>query len=176
MNPLSGKLWRPVAKQAGKRQKRPVCAAGSARKGGKGRMLMGEYQHNMDAKGRITIPSRYREELGETFYVSKGLDGCLTLYSEEQWRLRVAKINELPDSQTQYIRRNLYATTEQVTPDKQGRILISPTLRRHAGLVKDVTVIGVGTTAEIWDSERWNAFNESMSSEQLLNDMKALNI
>ena len=139
-------------------------------------MLMGEYQHNMDAKGRITIPSRYREELGETFYVSKGLDGCLTLYSEEQWQLRVAKINELPDSQTQYIRRNLYATTEQVTPDKQGRILISPTLRRLAGLVKDVTVIGVGTTAEIWDSERWNAFNESMSSEQLLNDMKALNI
>ena len=70
-------------------------------------MLMGEYQHNMDAKGRVTIPSRYREELGETFYVSKGLDGCLTLYSEEQWQLRVAKINELPDSQTQYIRRSL---------------------------------------------------------------------
>ena len=112
-------------------------------------MLMGEYQHNMDAKGRVTIPSRYREELGETFYVSKGLDGCLTLYSEEQWQLRVAKINELPDSQTQYIRRSLYATTDQVTPDKQGRILISPTLRRHAGLTKDVTVIGVGATAEI---------------------------
>ena len=159
-------------------------------------MLMGEYQHNMDAKGRITIPSRYREELGETFYVSKGLDGCLTLYSEEQWQLRVAKINEgRPNvldritngevtlivntplgkkgaTDDSYIRK----AAIKGTPDKQGRILISPTLRRHAGLVKDVTVIGVGTTAEIWDSERWNAFNESMSSEQLLNDMKALNI
>lgn len=166
---LGGKTGRQAAEAA------YLCSRKCPERG-KGRMLMGEYQHNMDAKGRITIPSRYREELGETFYVSKGLDGCLTLYSEEQWQLRVAKINELPDSQTQYIRRNLYATTEQVTPDKQGRILISPTLRRHAGLVKDVTVIGVGTTAEIWDSERWNAFNESMSSEQLLNDMKALNI
>ena len=63
-------------------------------------MLMGEYQHNMDAKGRITIPSRYREELGETFYVSKGLDGCLTLYSEEQWRVPAPKDKELPHTQT----------------------------------------------------------------------------
>ncbi len=139
-------------------------------------MLMGEYQHNMDAKGRVTIPSRYRDELGEMFYVSKGLDGCLTLYSEEQWQLRVAKISECPESQAQNVRRFLFATTEPVTPDKQGRILISPALRTHAGLVKDVTVIGVGATAEIWDTERWNRFNESMSSEQLRDDMKALNI
>ena len=137
-------------------------------------MLMGEYQHNMDAKGRVTIPSRYREELGETFYVSKGLDGCLTLYSEEQWQLRVAKINELPDSQTQYIRRSLYATTDQVTPDKQGRILISPTLRRHAGLTKDVTVIGVGATAEIWDSERYQSSCEDLTSDSIAESMDEL--
>ena len=130
-------------------------------------MLMGEYQHNMDAKGRVTIPSRYREELGETFYVSKGLDGCLTLYSEEQWQLRVAKINELPDSQTQYIRRSLYATTDQVTPDKQGRILIPQNLREHAGLEKDVTVIGAAVRAEIWDTARWNAYNQNQTDEAI---------
>ena len=93
---------------------------------------------------------------------------------EEQWKLRVAKINELPDSQTQYIRRNLYATTEQVTPDKQGRILISTTLRRHAGLTKDVTVIGVGTTAEIWDSERWEKQNEQLTAQSIATAMDEL--
>ncbi|MGN0479652.1 MAG: division/cell wall cluster transcriptional repressor MraZ [Hominenteromicrobium sp.] len=139
-------------------------------------MLMGEYQHNMDAKGRVTIPSKYREELGERFYVSRGLDGCLTLYSEEQWQKRVEQINACPEAQAKNIRRFAFASTEAVVPDKQGRILISPSLRAHAGLVKDVTVIGVGLTAEIWDTERWQKYNEEMSSESLLADMTALQI
>lgn len=139
-------------------------------------MLMGEYQHNMDAKGRVTIPAKYRDELGETFYVSKGLDGCLTLYSEAQWEKRVERINACPEAQVKNIRRFLFATTEQVTPDKQGRILISPGLRAHAGLVKDVTVIGAGLTAEIWDTERWQKYNEEMSSADIEADMAALQI
>lgn len=139
-------------------------------------MLMGEYQHNMDTKGRVTIPSKYREELGETFYVSKGLDGCLTLYSEAQWLLRVERINACPEAQAKNIRRFVFAATEQVTADKQGRILISPALRAHAGLVKDVTVIGAGLTAEIWDTERWQKYNEDMSSADIEADMAALQI
>ena len=139
-------------------------------------MLMGEYQHNMDAKGRVTIPAKYRDALGETFYVSKGLDGCLTLYSEAQWTLRVERINACPEAQAKNIRRFVFAATEQVTPDKQGRILISPALRTHAGLTKDVIVIGVGLTAEIWDTERWQKYNEAMSSAEIEADMEALQI
>ncbi|MBP3704479.1 MAG: division/cell wall cluster transcriptional repressor MraZ [Clostridia bacterium] len=139
-------------------------------------MLMGEYQHNMDAKGRVTIPSKYREELGEMFYVSKGLDGCLTLYSEAQWQLRVERINACPEAQAKNIRRFVFASTEQVTPDKQGRILISPVLRAHAGLTKDVTVIGAGLTAEIWDTARWQKYNEEMSSADIETEMAALQI
>ena len=139
-------------------------------------MLMGEYRHNMDAKGRVTIPSKYRDELGETFYVSKGLDGCLTLYSEAQWQLRVERINACPEAQAKNIRRFVFASTEQVVPDKQGRILISPALRAHAGLTKDVVVIGVGLTAEIWDTERWQKYNEDMSSADIEADMTVLQI
>ncbi len=139
-------------------------------------MLMGEYRHNMDAKGRVTIPSKYREELGETFYVSKGLDGCLTLYSEAQWLSRVERINACSEAQAKNIRRFVFASTEQVTCDKQGRVLISPVLRAHAGLTKDVTVIGTGLTAEIWDTERWMKYNEEMSSADIESDMAALQI
>ena len=145
-------------------------------KGGRSTVLMGEYRHNMDAKGRVTIPSKYREELGETFYVSKGLDGCLTLYSEAQWAARVERINACSEAQAKNIRRFVFASTEQVSCDKQGRLLISPTLRAHAGLVKDITVIGTGLTAEIWDTERWIKYNEEMSSADIESDMAALQI
>lgn len=139
-------------------------------------MLMGEYRHNMDAKGRVTVPSRYREELGETFYVSKGLDGCLTLYSEAQWQRRVECINACPEAQVKDIRRFVFAAAEQVTCDKQGRVLISPVLRAHAGLTKDVTVIGTGLAAEIWDTERWTKYNEELSIADIEADMSALQI
>lgn len=139
-------------------------------------MLMGEYRHNMDAKGRIAVPAKFREALGECFYVSRGLDGCLTLYPEAQWEKRVARINACAESQVKDIRRFVFATTEQVVVDKQGRILISPVLRDHAGLVKDVIVIGTGLTAEIWDTERWQQYNEKMSTAELHAEMTALQI
>lgn len=139
-------------------------------------MLMGEYRCNMDAKGRVTVPSKYRDELGETFYVSKGLDGCLTLYSEAQWALRVERINACPEAQAKNIRRFVFAATEQVMCDKQGRILIGPSLRAHAGLSKEIAVIGTGLTAEIWSVERWMKYNEEMNSADIEADMAALQI
>ena len=139
-------------------------------------MLTGEYQHNMDLKGRVTIPSKFRDDLGDKFYVCKGLDGCLFVLSQEQWDRLVEKVAAIPLAQGKAIQRYFFSGAAEVEPDKQGRVLIPQNLRDHAGLEKDVTVIGVGATAEIWDSERWNAFNESMSSEQLRSDMQALNI
>lgn len=139
-------------------------------------MLMGEYQHNMDAKGRVTIPSKYREDLGDKFYVCRGLDGCLSLFSEEQWTRQVEEITSRPDSQVKDVRRFFFSGADEVVPDKQGRILINPSLRAYASLTKDVTVIGVGKKAEIWDTERWLKYNEEMSSDSILADMTALQI
>lgn len=139
-------------------------------------MLMGEYQHNMDAKGRVTIPAKFRDDLGERFYVSRGLDGCLSVANEAQFMLQVEKIAASPSAQAKNVARYLFSGADTVEPDKQGRILISPGLRAFAGLTKDVTVIGVGTTAEIWDTERWRQFSATLSDESILADMNALQL
>ena len=139
-------------------------------------MLIGEYSYAIDDKGRLNFPPKFREAMGGTFIVTRWLDDCLVAFPEDEWERISALLSEKSMVKSRDVQRFLYATAVEASPDKQGRILISPTLRRHAGLTKDVTVIGVGATAEIWDSERWNAFNESMSSEQLRSDMQALNI
>lgn len=130
-------------------------------------MLMGEYQHNMDAKGRVTVPSKFREDLGDKFYVSRGLDGCLFVLSAEQWEKLVEKVSAIPMAQGKAIQRYFFSGAAEVEPDKQGRILIPQNLRDHAGLEKDVTVIGAATRAEIWDTARWNEYNASQTDENV---------
>ena len=130
-------------------------------------MLMGEYQHNMDLKGRVTIPSKFREDLGDKFYVTKGLDGCLFVLSEEEWTKMANKISNLSMKQSKQVQRHFFSGAAEVEPDKQGRILIPQNLREHAGLDKDVTVIGTVTRAEIWDTARWTAYNSSQTEESI---------
>ncbi|WP_322183494.1 division/cell wall cluster transcriptional repressor MraZ [Neglectibacter caecimuris] len=137
-------------------------------------MLMGEYQHNMDLKGRVTVPSKFREDLGDKFYVSKGLDGCLFVLSSEQWERLVEKVSAIPMAQGKAIQRYFFSGAAEVEPDKQGRILIPQNLRDHAGLEKDVTVIGAATRAEIWDTARWNAYNDSQTDEAVEASMSFL--
>ena len=139
-------------------------------------MLIGEYNPSIDLKGRLHFPARLREDLGDKFIVTKGLDNCLFVYSLSEWAELEAKIKALPMSRSRTLQRFFFAGAVEVEPDKQGRILIPANLREYAHLDKDVTVVGASVRAEIWDSERWNAFNESMSSEQLRSDMQALNI
>ncbi len=128
-------------------------------------MLMGEYRHNMDAKGRVTIPSKFREDLGDKFYVSKGLDGCIFVLSSEQWQKLVEKVSSVPMAQGKAIQRHFFSGASEVEPDKQGRILLPQNLRDHAGLTKDVTVIGAATRAEIWDSARWDSYSSKQTDE-----------
>lgn len=130
-------------------------------------MLTGEYQHNMDLKGRVTVPSKFREDLGDKFYVCKGLDGCLFVLSSEQWERFVEKISAMPMSQAKGIQRYFFSGAAEVEPDKQGRILLPQNLRTHAGLEKDVTVIGAAVRAEIWDTERWNRYNDEQTEESI---------
>lgn len=120
-------------------------------------MFMGEYNHTIDAKGRLIIPSKFREILGDAFVVTKGLDGCLFVYDNEEWKRFEEKLRSLPITNKearQFVRFFLAGATEAEV-DKQGRILIPNVLREFAGLAKDVALVGVGSRIEIWSRERF---------------------
>lgn len=130
-------------------------------------MLTGEYQHNMDQKGRVTVPSKFREDLGDKFYVCRGLDGCLFLLSQSQWDSLVEKVAAIPLAQGKGIQRYFFSGAAEVEPDKQGRILLPGHLREYAGLVRDVTIAGVSNRAEIWDTARWEENDALLTSEAI---------
>lgn len=136
-------------------------------------MLIGEYQYTIDVKGRLFIPVKFREDLGESFVVTKGLDDSLFVYSDEQWQQLLEKINALPMSQRD-IRRFFLAGATQVELDKQGRILIPQNLREHAHLEKDVVIIGVSERVEIWDKLRWENALNNLTSDAVAEKMEEL--
>lgn len=136
--------------------------------------MTGQYAHNIDAKGRLFIPAKLREELGETFHVTIGPDHCLTIYPNDTWDDFMAKFHDMPYSKGKSLRA-LSANAVDCEPDGQGRILIPTKLREYANLQKEVVVIGSFDRAEIWNAERWAreeamAF-ESGSLEQAMEEM-----
>ena len=133
--------------------------------------MTGQYAHNIDAKGRLFIPARLREELGQTFHVTIGLDHCLSIYSDENWNVLVEKIHEMPYNKARGL-RVLSANAVDCEPDAQGRILIPANLRTFAELQKDVTVIGQLDHAEIWNSDKWRAYNDEIDAEVVAADVE----
>lgn len=127
-------------------------------------MLMGEYNHSIDDKLRLIIPSKFREELGEKVIITRGLENCLFIYSEKEWQKVVSKLNSLPFTKKDarsFTRMFLSGATD-VEFDKQGRIKITKQLSDYAGLIKDCVVIGVNDRLEVWSKENWdNYFNEN---------------
>ncbi len=138
-------------------------------------MLIGEYQHNIDPKGRVIVPSRFREDLGERFYITKGLDGCLFVLSSEEWSKLQEKISAMPVSRARGLQRFFFSGAVEAEPDKQGRVLVPQSLREYAGLAKDVTFIGASSRAELWDSARWTAFNSTLTQDSIAEAMDSLN-
>ncbi|HEX3077044.1 MAG TPA: division/cell wall cluster transcriptional repressor MraZ [Lachnospiraceae bacterium] len=123
-------------------------------------MFMGEYNHTIDAKGRIIVPAKFREELGEEFVVTLGLDGCLFVYPNSEWTNFVNELKGLPGNKdARQLQRYFMAGAAQCEVDKQGRILIPQKLREHAGLDKDLVFVGVLSKIEIWSKERWDSNN-----------------
>lgn len=118
--------------------------------------MTGEYEHTLDSKGRLSIPARLREELGNVFYVTLSMDKCLSAYSAESWQNFSDKVNAMPYVK-QHKMRPLFAYAAKCELDAQGRILIPQNLRDFAGLTKNVTVVGCNNHAEFWDSDNWNA-------------------
>lgn len=137
-------------------------------------MLTGQYAHSLDVKGRVNFPAKLRDELGERFIVTRGLDNCLFVYSMEEWRLLADKLHELPISKSAPLNRFFFAGAAEVEPDKQGRILIPNHLRDYAGLEREVTIAGVSNRAEIWDTARWEANNALLTAEAISSAMDEL--
>ena len=137
-------------------------------------MLIGQYQHDIDVKNRVIVPAKFREDLGERFYVTKGLDGCLFVLSEEGWNKLQDKIVAMPMSKARQLQRFFFSGAAEVEPDKQGRILIPQPLRDYASIEKDVTFIGTGDRAEIWSTERWTQFNDNLTEDSIAEAMDVL--
>ena len=125
-------------------------------------MFIGEYEHSVDAKGRVIMPAKLREDIGEKFIVTKGLDGCLFAYSFNEWTNFEGKLKTLPltnKNARDFVRFFLSGAVE-CDIDKQGRFLIPGNLRDYATLEKEIVIIGVGTRIEIWNKEAWEKFKE----------------
>lgn len=135
--------------------------------------VTGTYEHSIDAKGRLFIPAKLREELGGTFYLAMGVDTCLAIYPQESWDKFTEKFASLPVSQSRGM-RSLFANAVKCAPDSQGRIVLPQRLRDYAALGKDVVIIGVHDRAEIWDAARWSETEEDMTPEKMAALMESL--
>ena len=130
-------------------------------------MLVGQYDYAIDAKGRLNFPAKFRDAMGETFIVTRWLDHCLAAFPSDEFEKVAAKIEEKGLVKGRNVSRMLYSSAVEVTPDKQGRIVLPQNLREYAGLYKDVMIVGTGDRCEIWSKEGWDQVNGSISAESI---------
>jgi MraZ protein len=133
-------------------------------------MLIGGSKHNIDAKGRMFFPARFKEDLWEDITICRGVEKCLMLFSPEEWKLFSDRIKSQPFSVSSQLQRYFFSTAAQCSVDSQGRLLLPQPLRDYAGLKKDVWVVGTQNRAEIWDLDEWNRAQDALTNE----DVKAL--
>ena len=142
-------------------------------------MFIGEYQHAIDNKNRMIIPSKFREELGARFVITKGLDGCLYAYTMEEWKIMEDKLKKLPltSKDARAFVRFFFSGANEVEPDKQGRVLIPQNLLEYAAIEKEIVSIGVSTRIEIWSKARWDEYNNSdINFDEIAEKMSELGI
>ena len=141
-------------------------------------MIMGEYNHSIDTKGRLIIPSKFREELGDEFVVTKGLDGCLFVFPNSEWQAFEEKLKKLPltNKSARQFARFFVAGATPCELDKQGRILLPQTLREFAGLEKDVVLTGMLNRVEIWSKAQWLANNSYDDMDDIAEQMTDLGL
>ena len=139
-------------------------------------MFIGTYQHNIDNKGRVIMPAKFREELGESFYITMGINKCLFVLSKESWDGFLEKLSGQPISKATDISIFFCAGAVEAVPNAQGRVLIPENLRKYANIGKDVTVVGVGSRVEIWNTDRWNDYLEKQSQDSIMSAMELLGI
>lgn len=135
--------------------------------------FMSEYNHTIDAKGRMIIPSKYREGLGNKFVVTRGIDDCLFAYASEDWQQVTDKLSEMriTNSKARAFQRFLLGGATEVELDSQGRILLPGFLREHASMIKDVVLVGVGNHIEIWAKEKYDGVMDETNIKQLADEL-----
>lgn len=141
-------------------------------------MFMGEYNHTVDTKGRLIVPSKFREQLGDEFVVTKGLDGCLFVYSKSEWENIEEKFRNVPltTKDARKFARFFFAGAASCEVDKQGRILLPVVLREYAGIEKDVVSVGVFNRVEIWDKDKWQESNSYYDMDEIAEHMADLGL
>lgn len=131
-------------------------------------MLLGEYSYALDAKGRLFLPARLREELTHSVVCSKAVDPCINVYSAQAFSAFAERLFALPEIEMRDVRRFVFEAAQETSPDSQGRILLLPALREWAHLKKDVLILGVGDHAEIWDKETYEQMAASRNTETMI--------
>ncbi|MCR4950158.1 MAG: division/cell wall cluster transcriptional repressor MraZ [Solobacterium sp.] len=128
-------------------------------------MFIGEYRHTLDAKNRLIIPVKFRDQLGDSFIVTKGLDGCLAVYTEDRWMNMIAKLEQIPSTkkEARLYMRSLTSKAAECSLDKMGRIQLPQYLVQTAGIDKNCAVIGAADHVEIWPEDRWDQYDEDSS-------------
>jgi len=128
-------------------------------------MLMGEYVHTIDAKGRVILPVDFRAELGESFIITKGLDDCLFVYGQAEWDILSTKLKQLPlaKPEARAFVRFFFSGARMLECDKQGRFLVPGNLRSYAVLEKEVVLIGVSNRIEVWSKAKWTEYNDEIN-------------
>ena len=142
-------------------------------------MFIGEYQHAIDSKNRMIIPSKFREGLGSEFVITKGLDGCLYVYTIAEWKIMEEKLKKLPltSKDARAFVRFFFSGAYEITIDKQGRALIPQNLMEYACMEKEIVSIGVSTRIEIWAKDKWDKYNESdIDFDEIAEKMSELGI
>lgn len=138
------------------------------------KMLNGTFYQSMDVKGRMSFPTKLRDIVGESFVITKGLSGCLFVYSLEDFEKLAQRLSDMPMSKALTVQRFFMASSTTVEADKQGRILVPQALREYAGLKKEIVVAGVSDRAEIWDKAKWDEFNAQISEESVMEALEGL--
>lgn len=143
-------------------------------------MLIGEYAHSIDAKGRLIMPAKLKDDIGEKFVITKGLDGCLFVYSQKEWSNFEEKLRAFPltNKDARALIRFFLAGAMECEIDKQGRFLITSNLREFAGLEKEVIIVGVLNKIEIWSKDKWTEYSEkeNMEADEIAEKMSNLGI
>ncbi|MBO4977042.1 MAG: division/cell wall cluster transcriptional repressor MraZ [Lachnospiraceae bacterium] len=141
-------------------------------------MFKSQYNHTVDTKGRLIIPSKFREILGEQFVVTKGMDGCLFAFSNDDWKVFEEKLKALPitNKNARKFARFFLAGAADVEVDKQGRILLPQHLREFGEIDKDVVLVGVGSRIEIWDRDKWIIENSDDDMDVIGESMESIGI
>ena len=157
-----------------------VVSGGKWWQRGEAALFMGEYRHSLDDKGRLFIPVRMRELLGDHFVITKGLDRCLFLYSGQEWAGVQERMAQLPLSsgEARAFARFFFAGASECEPDRQGRILVPQVLRQYAGLERETVIVGVATRVEIWPALAWEQYVEQAQSspEELAENLGKLGL